>query len=175
MLKGEEQGDLLELCLALGSCMLTEAGAAENSEAARKRLIQTIEDGSALAKLGDMIEAQGGDRNDVYDTSRLPDSEFEVPIYSERDGYISHIDAEKVGLVSMHLGGGRENKFTEIDLAVGIVLNKKLGDHVCKGEKLADIHADDESKLVEAVKLFKTAYTFSDEPVTRPPFIRGIV
>jgi len=175
VLKGEEEGDLLELCLALGACMLTQAGLEPTIESARERLLQTVRDGSALAKLADMVEAQGGSRSDVYDTSRLPDSEFEVPVFSERDGYISHIDAEKIGLVSMHLGGGRENKFTKIDLSVGVVLNKKLGDRVSRGEKLADIHASDESKLVEAVKLFKTAYEFSDEPVTRRPFIREIV
>lgn len=175
VLKGEQQGDLLELCLNLGGCMLAEAGLAESVEAARERLLEAIRDGSALKKLAQMVEAQGGDSRAVYDVSLLPQAAVELPVASERDGYVSRIHAEEVGLVSMHLGGGRATKESAIDLSVGVVLAKKLGEPVKKGEVLGTIHASSEEKAREAAELLRRCYEFADTPVERPAFIKDIV
>ena len=175
VLKGETKGDLLELCLTLGSCILTEAGIAESIEDARSRLTHAVESGAALKKLAEMVSAQDGDGNDVYDTSRLPDAKVKLEVPSEVSGYVSRIFAEHVGLVSMHLGGGRATKDSEIDLSVGVILHKKVGDKVEKGESLATIHASSEEKAQEAAKLLRDCYQFSDTPVERPEFIKAIV
>ena len=175
VLKGETKGDLLELCLTLGSCILTEAGIAESIEDARARLTHAVESGAALKKLAEMVSAQDGDGNDVYDTSRLPDAKVKLEVPSEVSGYIGRILAEHVGLVSMHLGGGRATKDSEIDLSVGVILHKKVGDKVEKGESLATIHAATEEKAQEAAKLLRDCYQFSDTPVERPAFIKAVV
>lgn len=175
VLKGEQQGDLLELCLNLGGCMLAEAGLAESVEAARARLMEAVRDGSALKKLAQMVAAQGGDSRAVYDVALLPKAAVELPVFSERDGYVSRIHAENVGLVSMHLGGGRATKESAIDLSVGVVLAKKLGDYVKKGELLGTIHASGREKAEEAAELLRRCYEFTDTPVERPAFIKGII
>ncbi len=175
VLKGENGGDLLELCLTLGSCMLTEAGYAPDAEAARAMLEGTVRSGAALEKLAQMVAAQGGDRQDVYDPSRLPEAAVRLEVPSLKAGYVRHIEAELVGLVSMHLGGGRETKESIIDLSVGLVLNKKVGDRVEKGENLAVIHATSAEKARDAAAMLRAAYEFSDEPVVRPPFIKAVI
>lgn len=175
VLKGEFKGELLELCLALGGCMLTEAGYVESIEAARERLLQTIKDGSALAKLADMVEAQHGDRNAVYDTSLLPEAPVKVEVFSREYGYVRHIDTESIGLTAMQLGGGRATKESDIDLRVGVVLHKKVGDRVAAGESLATIHAASYADVGAASARLAAAYTVTDEKPEKPPFIKAIV
>lgn len=175
VLRGEQQGDLLELCLSLGSLMLAEAGLAESVEQARERLLASIADGSALKKLAEMVAAQGGDSRAVYDSSMLPEAKVKLPVPAKQSGYVRAIQAEDVGLVSMHLGGGRATKDSLIDLSVGVVLNKKVGDHVQQGESLGTIHAADEVKAREAAELLRGCYELSGEPVRRPEFIKGVV
>ena len=159
LLKGEYGGELRELCLTLGGCILTEAGAASGDAEARRMLEQGIADGSALNKFAEFVRAQGGDGRAVYDTSLLPDAPVKYEAVSASGGYVRHIDAEGVGLVSMHLGGGRETAESEIDLAVGVVLHKKRGDAVAPGESLATIHARDEASARSAAELLRAAYT----------------
>lgn len=175
VLKGETKGDLLELCLTLGSCMLTEGGMAQSIDEARSRLLTTIEDGSALKKLSEMVAAQGGRAEDVYDETALPTAKIKIEAAAEASGYVKRIEAEKVGLTAMHLGGGRATKESEIDLSVGLVLHKKVGDYVEKGESLATIFAADEDKAAEAAEMLRACYTMTDEPVERPPFIKAII
>ena len=175
VLKGEKGGDLLELCLTLGSCMLTEAGLAGSIEEARTMLEKTISDGTALEKLSQMVTAQQGDGRDVYDTSRLPLAPVQLEVPALEGGYVRRIEAEQVGLVSMHLGGGRATKDSEIDLSVGLVLHKKVGDSVAAGDSLATIHAPSQEKAAEAAELLRACYSFSPDPVQRSPFIKEII
>lgn len=170
-----EAGELKELCLTLGANMLTLSGLAANEAEAREKLKATIADGSALKKLAEMVEAQYGDSRAVYDTSLLPEAAFKQEVPSEEGGYVAHIEAEDVGLVSMHLGGGRVTKDSAIDLSVGVVLHKKVGDRVEPGESLATIHASDEKKAAEAAELLKNCYTLSQSPVEKAPFIKAVV
>ena len=175
VLRGETKGELLELCLTLGSCILTEAGLAADEHEAREKLQAVIDNGRALKKLAEMVEAQYGDSRAVFDTSLLPDAKVKLEALSDSSGYVQRIEAEQVGLVSMHLGGGRVTKESAIDLSVGVMLHKKVGDRVEAGESLGTIHASDERKAEEAAELLRRCYTFSDEPVEKPPFIKGIV
>ena len=170
-----EAGELLELCLTLGANILALASLAADETEAREKLKATIADGSALKKLAEMVEAQYGDPRAVYDPSLLPEAKVRLEVPSERAGYIAHIEAEDVGLVSMHLGGGRATKESAIDLSVGVVLRKKVGDRVEKGESLAEIHASDAAKAAEAAELLKNCYTLSQSPVEKAPFIKAVV
>ena len=170
-----EAGELLNLCLTLGANMLSLAGLAADETEAREKLESTIADGSALRKLAEMVEAQYGDSRAVYDLSLLPEAAVRLEVPSEESGYVAHIEAEDVGLVSMHLGGGRVTKESAIDLSVGVVLHKKVGDRVEAGESLATIHASDEKKAAEAAALLRRCYTLSAAPVEKAPFIKDIV
>ena len=175
VLKCETQGDLLELCLTLGSLILTEAGIAPDVERARAMLEEAVTSGAALQKLAEMVEAQDGEARDVYDTSRLPLAPVQIEVPSRQAGYLSHIECDEVGLISMHLGGGRETKESDIDLSVGVFLHKKVGDLVELGESLGTIHARDAATAEEAAALLRSCCSFSDEPVERPAFIKAII
>ena len=175
VLKGEFMGELLELCLTLGSCMLTESGLAADTETARAMLLQTIEDGSALKKLAEMVEAQHGDKNAVYDVSLLPDAPVKEEVISRQSGFVTRINAEEVGLTAMQLGGGRVTKESEIDLRVGIVLHKKVGDPVAEGESIATIHAASREDVAAAAARLSESYTIGPERNEETPFIKAIV
>ena len=170
-----EAGELKSLCLTLGANMLTLSGLAADETEARAKLEATIADGSALRKLAEMVEAQGGDSRAVYDFSLLPEAAYKREVPSQEGGYVEHIEADDVGLVSMHLGGGRVTKESPIDLSVGVVLHKKVGDRVEPGESLATIHASSEEKAARAEELLRACYTLSPYPVERTPFIKNIV
>lgn len=175
VLKGEKKGDLYELCMTLGSLMLVSAEKAASLEDARKMLEKTISDGSALKKLAEMVEAQGGDGRYVYDTSLLPGAEFTLEVPAPCNGYVKHIEADDIGLASMHLGGGRATKEDTIDLSVGIVINRKVGDHVSEGESIATIHANYRNKAHDAAEAVLRAYEFSEEKTVREPLIKEII
>lgn len=175
VLKGEKKGDLYELCMTLGSLMLVSAEKAASLEEARKMLEKTISDGSALKKLAEMVEAQGGDGRYVYDTSLLPGAEFTLEVPAPCNGYVKHIEADDIGLASMHLGGGRATKEDTIDLSVGIVINRKVGDHVSEGESIATIHANYRNKAHDAAEAVLRAYEFSKEKTVREPLIKEII
>lgn len=174
-LRGEHPGELVELCLTLGACILTAAGLAPDDAAARAMLEGTIADGSALKKLAEFVAAQDGDPQSVYDTSLLPAAPVQMEVPAPAAGYVSHIAASDVGMVSMHLGGGRATKDSEIDLSVGVVLHKKVGDSVAAGESLATIHAADEVSACAAVQELAACYTITPEQPEHKPFIKAII
>ena len=174
-LKGEYGGDLLELCITIGSNILLQGGLAGSEAEARAMLERTIEDGSALRKLAEFVSAQGGDSAAVYDPSLLPTAPVQYDVCAETSGYVNRMNAEGVGLVSLHLGGGRATKESVIDPAVGVVLSKKAGDRVERGERLAVIHAASEEKAAEAAKLLRACYMITDEAPADVPFIKDVV
>lgn len=174
-LKGNGPDDFVELCMALGSYMLIAGGKAADVEEARGLLKKVIEDGSALQKLGQFVRAQGGDDRAVFDPELLPKAAIVEEILSDREGYISHIECDEIGVCSLILGGGRETKESGIDLSVGLVLCKKVGDFVKKGEPLAVIHGNDRDKMAQAKERFLKAYRFSETPVEKKPFIKGVI
>ncbi len=174
-LNGRGPKDFEELCLTLGSYMTLAAGKASSVEEARQMLVSCIADGRAVNKLAEFVEAQGGDKDMVYHPERLPKAPIIEEIQSPCDGYVQRIVCDEIGICSLILGGGRETKESSIDLSVGLVLHKKVGDAVRKGESLATIHANDREKLEAAKSRFLAAYTINDMPVTKKPLIKGIV
>lgn len=174
-LRGEGPADFVELCMTLGSQMMIAGGRAKTDAEAKAMLQQVIEDGSALKKLAEFVEAQGGDAAAVYDTSKLPKASIIEAVEAPQSGYISKIACAEVGICSLILGGGRETKESEIDLAVGIVLTKKVSDHVEKGETIAYIHANDAEKLKAAKERFLQAYTFSEAVPEKSVMIKHIL
>lgn len=166
-LKGKGPKDFECLCLELGSRMLIAGGKATDVQQAKKQLRQVMEDGLALNKLAEFVKAQGGDAEAVFDIERLPKAKIVRPVFAVQSGYIQHIDCEEVGICSLILGGGRETKDSEIDLAVGIVLEKKVGDYVNAGEALAVMHANEEEKWQAASKRYVKAVTMGSEKPDR--------
>ncbi len=174
-LMGEGPADFVELCLTLGAQMLIVGGKAKEENEARKMLETVIGDGSALRKLAQFVEAQGGNPAAVYEPELLPKAQIIKEILSPVTGYVGHIACDEIGICSLILGGGRETKDSEIDLSVGLILCKKVGDYVQPGEPLAVIHANDEEKCRAAEERFIGAYTFVKDKPKKQPFIRGIV
>ena len=174
-LRGEGPEDFRELCMVLGSQMLLAGGKVENVEEARGMLTKVIEDGSALRKLEQFVEAQGGDPLAVTNPELLPKASMVVPVCADRDGFVGRIACEDIGICSLLLGGGRETKESTIDLSVGIVLEKKKGDAVKKGEVLGYLHANDEQRLKAAKEKFLNAYCITDSCPKKEPLIKGIL
>lgn len=174
-LKGCGPKDFEELCLTLGAQMLLAGGIVSEEKKAEEMLHQTIHDGSALRKLASFVEAQGGDSAAVFRPELLPCANIIMPITADREGYISHIECDEIGICSLILGGGRETKESEIDLSVGLVLEKKVGDAVKKGDTLAYLHANDEEKAQIAMERFLRAYHISEEKPETSPLIKKII
>ncbi len=174
-LNGKGPEDFTELCLTLGTYMLLAGGKARDEKEARAKLTEVIANGSALRKLAEFVAAQGGDPRQVYQPETLPKAEIMEEIPAPSDGYIAHIECSEIGICSLILGGGRETKESRIDLSVGLVLHRKVGDYVTKGDSLATIHANDRGKLETARERFLKAYTFSDTAVEQKPLIRDVI
>ena len=174
-LRGEFTGDLIELCLAIGSSILLLGGMAADEAEARAKLQSVIDDGSALAKLRQFIRAQGGDPGVVDEPDRLPTAPVQLPLKADVDGYVNQMEAERIGLVSLHLGGGRATKESVIDPAVGLVLAKKPGDAVKVGETLAVIHAADEPSAERAAAELRACFTITREAPAPRRFIKDII
>lgn len=174
-LRGEGPEDFKELCMVLGSRMLLAGSKAESVEEARNMLTNVIRDGSALRKLEQFVEAQGGDPAAVTDPELLPKASMVVPVCADRDGFVEKIACEDIGICSLLLGGGRETKESEIDLSVGILLEKKKGDAVKKGEVLGYLHANDEKRLEAAKEKFRSAYFITGHQPEAEPLIKGIL
>ena len=174
-LKGNGPKDLEELCLTLGSQMLILAEKASTEEEARKMLEEVIENGSALEKLKEFVEAQGGDTSVIDDTTKLPKAKYVVEVKATEEGVVKKIHSDKMGIVAMELGAGRATKESEIDLAVGIVLNKKRGDKVKKGDVLAYIHSNNESNIEKATKGVIENYVIVENYENNIPLVHDII
>lgn len=174
-LKGEGPKDFTELCMTLGSYMLVAGKKAKSQEEARNMLKKVIEDGSACEKLAEFVKAQGGDAQMVAHPEHLPHASICDVLYSSEEGYIQKIICDEVGICSLILGGGRETKESTIDLSVGIVLLKKVGEYVRCGEALAEIHANDHAKLAECRERLQRAYRIGKKQPEHRNVILGIV
>lgn len=169
-LRGEGPPDLYELCLALGSRMVLLAEKAGSLEEAHAMLEQSIRSGLAAESLKTMLRSQGGDDRVVEEPDRLPSAKYRIEVPSPAGGTVSAIAADRIGTAAMLLGAGRTTKESEIDLGVGIVLRKKIGDPVSQGESLATLHANRE-QVQEVLQLVYSAYELSLEPVKAPILI----
>ncbi len=174
-LNGRGPADFEELCMTLGTQMLILGKAAEDEKQARAMLEDAVQSKAALHKLADFVTAQGGDAEFVFHPEKFTLGSIQREILSPEEGYVSHIDCDEIGVCSLLLGGGRETKESEIDLSVGILLKKKVGDYVKKDEPLAVMYANSEEKYDAAMKRFLNAYHFNDKEVQKSKFIKGIV
>ena len=174
-LKGNGPADFVELVLTLGTQMLMAGGLYDEEEKALNALKETITSGSALRKMAEFVKAQGGDEAAVYDSARLPKAEHILPIVALCEGYITRIVCDEIGMCSLMLGGGRETKESEIDLSVGFVLEKKVGDYVKEGDVLAYMHTNDLEKAKAAKERFLNAYTIQKDAPAPRVMIKEIV
>ncbi len=174
-LQGKGPEDFKTVVYALGSRMLQFAGKADSEEEAVRKMDTAIADGSALSKFAEFVRAQGGDDSYVLEPEKLPKAAYEIPVLSEKSGYVKRILAENAGLACMALGGGRETKDSAIDLSVGIVFQKKIGSKVNEGDCLAMIYANDKQKADKAYQMILDAYEFSRQKVEIPDIIKQVL
>ncbi|HCT0300864.1 TPA: pyrimidine-nucleoside phosphorylase [Staphylococcus pseudintermedius] len=172
-LKGEGPEDLTELVLTLGSQMVVLAQKAKDLDEARGMLQEVIDNGKALEKFKTFLSNQGGDASIVDDPSKLPTAQYQFELQAKRSGVVSEMIANEIGIASMMLGAGRQTKEDVIDLAVGLVLNKKVGDRVEEGESLLTIYANSEDVEQVKQKLYDNI-TISDH-AEQPQLIHTII
>jgi pyrimidine-nucleoside phosphorylase len=174
LLKGKGPQDLEDLCVRLGGVALVGSGIYSTLEEAETRLRKEIHDGSALAKFKELVKAQKGDVAALEDFSLLPQPDRVLMLPSTQAGYIAKIDALEVAKSAKMVGAGRLSKESDINLGVGVLLRKKVGDKVKIGETLVELYADDKDHR-EALEVLKNAFQFSAEPVTAPPLIEEVL
>ena len=162
-LKGDMPQDLKEVVLELGAYMIKLAGLGENLEENKKQMLENIQNGKAFNKLKQMVQNQGGDISYLENTDKFEKAQFTEEILASQNGYIQEINAEEIGKVACNLGAGRIKKEDNIDYAVGIELDKKVGTKVQKGEILGKIHANDTTKLEIAKKQVNDIIKISPE------------
>lgn len=177
-LRGEGPPDLEELCLVLGSWMLYLAEKVSDPGEGKNALKKVIENGAALNKFKELIKRQHGDIRVTEDLSLLPKSEKQFKVQSAGEGYISRLKAEIIGMAAMTLGAGREMKDSTIDPAVGVTVEKKVGDRVKMGDTLAVLHARagvSPDQIDSIKKMVSSAYEFVKDPVDLQPLVFGVV
>ncbi|HDT8469058.1 TPA: pyrimidine-nucleoside phosphorylase, partial [Staphylococcus pseudintermedius] len=172
-LKGEGPEDLTELVLTIGSQMVVLAQKAKDLDEARGMLQEVIDNGKALEKFKTFLSNQGGDASVVDEPSKLPTAQYQFELPAKRSGVVSEMIANEIGIASMMLGAGRQTKEDVIDLAVGLVLNKKVGDRVEEGESLLTIYANSEDVEQVKQKLYDNI-TISDH-AEQPQLIHTII
>lgn len=174
-LKGHGPSDLLDLCLELGAQMVILAKKAKDVEEAKVMLRSTITSGAALDKFKEFIKEQGGDISTIDAEKAFKPAKYIEQVIADKEGYISKFDAEKVGIIAMNLGAGRLTKEDKIDLSVGIVLDKKRGEYVKKGETLAYIHGNDIDKVNNAKEDYLRELEISKDKPQDIPLIYEVI
>ena len=171
-LRGGGPEDLREHCIEIAYLMLKLAGRGTQwteRDAVRDEIVARLDDGRALSRFRKMIEAQGGDPTYVDDTSKMPVAGNIHTIVAKETGYIEQVRADLIANAALALGAGREKKDQAIDLAVGVIVNVKVGDKITKGECVAVIHANHEDKQNEAIQFVEQAIRYSSQPVDALP------
>ena len=174
-LKGNIPEDVKQVVLELGSYMIKLAGKGDNIEENKKLIIQNIENKKAYQKFIQLVENQGGDATYITDISKFEKAKFVMPVKAKKAGYVKSLNAEKVGQLSANLGAGRLKKEDNIDKAVGIILNKKIGDSVEVGDILAHIHSNDNEKGRKAQEELQSIYEITNKNVQPLKYIIDIV
>jgi len=178
VLNGEGPADLREHCLEIAGYMLRLAGRREkwtDPDEIQSLLTNHLDTGKALAKFRQLVEGQGGDVRMVDDPLLLPQARIIEDYVAPRAGYIAEIAADEIGIASFELGAGREKKGDPVDLAVGLLLDIKVGDYVEQGTPLVKIYANDEAKITSCRARLEKAIVYSDTPVDRLPLFYGTI
>lgn len=172
-LKGEGPEDLTELCLTLGSQMVVLAKKASTLEEAREKLVEVIKNGKALEKFKVFLKNQGGDASIVDNPEKLPQAKYKIDVPAQESGVVSNMVADEIGIAAMLLGAGRATKEDAIDLAVGLMLRKKVGDRVEKGETLVTIYSNRENVESVKAKIYENISISSD--AKKPVLIHKVI
>lgn len=173
-LQGKGPCDLEEVCIELAAQMLYLANCGDIDEL-KVKLKELLNNGKAFEKFKEFIGLQGGDVNSILDVSLLPRASKTIKYFAKKTGYISKIEAEKLGIASMLLGGGRIKKSDSIDYGVGIVLAKKVSDFVNEGEELLTLHINNEDKLEDVIKILDEAFYYQEDEVIKMPLIAKVL
>ncbi|KGR90399.1 thymidine phosphorylase [Ureibacillus massiliensis 4400831 = CIP 108448 = CCUG 49529] len=173
-LRGEGPEDLQELCYTLGSQMVVLGGKASSIDEARAMLKEAVTSGAALNIFKQFIAAQGGDDSVVDDPTRLPQAKYKIKVAAKESGYISKIEADDIGICAMLLGAGRATKESEIDLSVGLVLHKKVGDTVEIGDQLVTIHTN-KLDIDDIIQKLYSHIEITKEKTDAPQLIKKII
>ena len=171
ILSGRAGGDLLEVSLTLGSYMLLLAGKAEGEAEARALLLDALRSGRGLEKLGEMIQAQGGDGAVCGDTRLLPQAPVIRSVTCGREGYVARMDTAALGHAAQAMGAGRMKKEDPIDPAVGFILKVRLGDRVEPETELCQLHARTEADADRAEQAIRSAIELTEAPCEKPAVI----
>jgi len=174
-LHGKGPADLTELCVKLGSYMVLLGGGAKSYEEAREKIEANLQNGKAFEYFKVFLDAQGGNVDVVDNPEKLPQATILHDVIAPQDGFVKDIKSDEVGISAMMLGAGRESLDSEIDLAAGIMLTKKVGDPIKKGETIAVFHTNRQNALESAEKRFMDAYTFTTEAFDVEPLIKAVV
>lgn len=167
-LKGKGPKDLTELCLTLATNMLYLAGKGSLDDC-YDLAKDALESGKAFEKLKEMVKAQGGDVSVIEDNSKFESSKVARGLAAAQEGYIYSMDTEKCGVASMILGAGREKKEDTIDYSAGVIIHKKIGDYVKRGDLIASLYSSSEEKCINSSRLLGEAIKISSaEPVVKP-------
>lgn len=166
-LKGHGPADVVDLCLTLGSQMAHLAGVGKDLDEARDLLEANLHNGKALEVFKTFVAAQGGNPDVADDPDLMPKAAYQTEVLAHKDGYVAELVADQLGVASMMLGAGRATKESEIDLAVGLVLHKKVGDKVAKGESLLTIHSN-QQEIPDVEEKIWECITIADEAKPLP-------
>jgi pyrimidine-nucleoside phosphorylase len=175
VLAGRTQGPLLTVALELGARMLVLGGAAKDVPEGKAKMEDALHSGAGLARLKEMIAAQGGDPACCDDVSLLPKAPVIVPCTAEKGGFVAAMDTVGLGNAAQLMGAGRRTKEDVIDPAVGFVMNVRIGDSVAPGDALATVHARDEASAQETIRAIRGCVQLSDEPVAPCKLIHAFV
>ena len=175
ILAGRAKGDLLTVSLELGSRMLIASGIARDVEDGKARMMQALESGAGLAKLKEMITAQGGDGRVCDDVDYLPHAAYKIRVPALVSGYVARMDTAAIGRCAQALGAGRQKKTDVIDPAVGLVMDVRLGDEVKAGDSLATLYLNRRELANGAVESMQRAITIAKEKPELPPLIHAAV
>ncbi len=175
ILRGECNGDLKDLIMELSARILIMGEVLDDRETALQHLKNVIDNGKALDKLEEIIQLHGGDPSVCRDTSRLPQADTIIPVTALSSGYIVAMDSDEIGMSTVMIGAGREKKNDSIDPAVGCLLKKRIGDHVDKGEVLAEFHINDRTYAPSAMRRFLQAVHIGTKPPERRALIAKVI
>ena len=166
-LNGNMPDDVKEIVLELGAYMIKLAGLGESIEENKEKMLKNIQNGKALRKFEDMVRNQGGDISYIKDTNKFEKAKYIIEVKSTKNGYIQEINAENIGKLACSLGAGRIKKEDKIDNSVGIILNKKVSEHVKNGDTLAYIHSNSQDKLKDVEEKLQNIIFIGDKKVIK--------
>ena len=173
-LKGKGPKDLIDLCLEAGSIMLVQAKIYHDKKEAYNALLNVLENGKAYEKLKEFIAYQGGDVSYLDDLDKFDKAKYEIKIYAKESGYIKDIVALDLGVAAMKLGAGRETKDDIIDYTAGLLLNKKIGDKVEKGELLITAYTNKDN-IEDVIKEIEKSITISNTIIKKTNIIKDYI